>query len=530
MSIRILISALVACLALLVAGCDITPEPAVTERIVHRGNGGEPGSLDPALADDVHAFNILIDLYEGLVTEAADGSLVPGVARSWTVSDDGLVYIFYLRADARWSDGSRVVADDFVRALRRVASPATASAYAGLLEPIRGFEAALAGELAVEHIGVSAADAATLVIELARPAAHLPALLALPVAYPAHPQGIESGYSNGAFVLESRQAGAAVTLARNEHYRAAAEVAPDRVVYLPIVDLATELNMFLAGELDITNSLPPDFASRVPESARSSIRIAPMLGLYYLAFDLTEPPFNEPALRKALSVAIDREQLVSILGRGEQPAYAIVPSGIEAYEGRDYAWRSLGKEERENEARRYYREAIGADDEPLSIRLIYDVGDVHETVALAVESMWREVLGVDVQLDKREWAWFLDTRFNHGEWDVMRFAWFGDYNSPMTFLEIFGSDHPQNFAEYRGAGYDGLLRAAGREPDASSAAAIMRGAEGRLMEDYAIAPLYFYVSKHLVSPRIDGFENNPMDRHPSRFLSVSDDAEASRNP
>jgi len=523
MSFRTLRTALIAGLALTLAACDMTPDTPAAERVVHRGNGGEPGSLDPALADDVHAFNILIDLYEGLVTEAADGSLMPGVARSWTVSNDGLIYTFELRDDARWSDGSPVIADDFVRALRRVASPATAAAYAFLLEPIYGFTEALAGQATVEEIGVTAADAATLVIELARPAAHLPALLALPVAYPAHPQGVESGISNGAFVLESRQAGTAVTLARNPNYREADKVAPDKVVYLPIVDLAAELNMFLAGELDITNSLPPDFSSRVPESARPGIRIAPMLALYYLAFDLTEAPFDELALRQALSLAIDRDELVAVLGRGERPAYSIVPPGTAAYEGREYAWRAFSSKERENEARRHYALAGYGDDRPLSIRLTYDVGDVHETIALAIESMWREVLGVDVELDKREWAYFLDTRFAHHEWDAMRFAWFGDYNSPMTFLEIFASNHPQNFARYSGAGYDGLLGAAGREPDQGKAAAIMRGAEASLMEDYAIAPLYFYVSKHLVSPRIGGFEDNPMDRHPSRFLTFNDE-------
>ena len=510
---------------LLAAACDIRPADApVAERVIYRGNGGEPGSLDPALADDIHAFNILIDLYEGLVTEAADGALKPGVAESWLVDDDGLSYRFELRADARWSDGSPVVAADFVRAFRRLATPATASTYATLLDAIEGFDEALAGEAPADGIGVTATSEDSLTIRLERPAPHLASLLALPIAYPAHPAGIGTGITNGAFVLDARQLGGAISLMRNPHYRAADSVRLDRVVYLPVADAATELNMYRAGELDITHSVPADFNAATAGAMQAELRVAPMLALYYLAFDLTEPPLDDPALRQALSLAIDREQLVTLLGRGERAAYSIVPPGVAGYAGGDYAWRDLDSSEREQEARDHYRRAGFGADRPLSVRLLYDVGDVHERVAISVVSMWREVLGMDVELEKREWAYFLDSREQRDQWDVMRFAWFGDYNSPMTFLEIFHSASPQNLARYANREYDEALRRAGQSAG-PEAAAVLRDAEAALIRDYPIAPLYFFVSKHLVKPRVGGFADSAMDRHPSRFLYLVDENE-----
>ena len=191
---RSLHAALLAATLLLAQACDITPGPGVeTNAVVVRGNGGEPGTLDPARADDIHAFNILADLYEGLVTESADGRLLPGVAESWSVSDDGLAYTFLMNRSARWSDGTPVTATDFVRGFQRVAAPETASAYAYLLEPIKGMAEALAGNISPDQIGVRAVDDHTLIIELARPTNYLLSLLAMPVTYPAHVEGPADG-------------------------------------------------------------------------------------------------------------------------------------------------------------------------------------------------------------------------------------------------------------------------------------------------------------------------------------------------
>ena len=513
---------LVAGLAL-VPACDITQSPAPTaQRSVVRGNGGEPGTLDPALADDVHAFNILGDLYEGLVTESADGRLVPGVAASWTISDDGRTYTFSLDQAARWADGTRVTATDFVRAFRRIATPATASTYAVLLEPIEGMSASLAGDAPPDRLGVQAVDDETLVLSLNRPTNHLLSLLAMPVAYPAH---VDGNIGNGAFVIESREPGGAITLVRNPHYRDSRNVRIDSVTYLPVADLNTELNMFLAGEIDITNSVPAEFIRTTDGKIGGNLHIAPTLAVYYLAFDMTAAPLGDARLRRALSMAIDRQAIVSILGRGEIPAFGIVPPGVDGYHGVAYEWQSMSDSGRRQAAEGAFREAGFGEENPLSLRLLYDTGDVHETIAVAIAAMWRDVLDIDVELEKREWAYFLDSRARRNEWDVMRFIWFGDYNSPMTFLEIFASDSTQNLARYQNDLFDEALQLASGSADAMESADAMRKAESLLLDDYPIAPLYFLVSKHLVSHRVRGFEDNALDRHPSRFLAIDAAAE-----
>ena len=519
MTARPVLTCLFALLFATLSACDTGPDQAgnTTSSII-RGNGGEPGSLDPQIASDIHAFNILLDLYEGLVTESASGSLVPGTAGSWDIRDDGLTYVFRLRPEARWADGTRVVAADFVRAFRRAADPDTASAYAFLLEPIAGFSAALAGEAQVDEIGVQATDEETLVISLERPATHLLSILSMPVAFPNHPTDERLG--NGAYKLAERIAGGAVRLVRNEHYRDAENVGIDEVTYLPVVDLDTELNMFRSGELDITNSVPPEFIAEASRHYADNLRIAPMLALYYLAFDMSAPPFDDIELRKALSMAVDREQLASLIGRGEVPAYSVVPPGTADYDGADYAWKDLSRPDREAAARSAYAAAGFSRDQPLRIDFVYDTGDIHERVALAVAAMWRDVLGVETTLDKREWMYFLDTRDQREEWDAMRFAWFGDYNSPMTFLEIFESSSPQNLPGYRSLAYDATVATAVATTDRRAAGALMAEAESTLLENYPVAPLYFFVSKHLVDSRIAGFEDNIMDRHPSRYLRI----------
>lgn len=495
--------------------------------VVYRGNGGKPGSLDPALAEDIHAFNILTDIYEGLVAESASGEVVPGVAKSWSVSDDGLVYTFKLRSSVRWSNGDPLTAKDFVRALRRVADPATASVYGFLLEPILHFADIRDGSRSPDELGVEAVDDLLLEIRLQQPAPQLLAVLAMPVAFPVHESAISSAsfsdaerfVGNGAYTLTDYSIAGPITLQRSVTYWDSASVSVDRVVYLPIVNAMTELNMYRAGEIDITHSIPAEHLNDLRTSTPDQVRVSPYLALYYLAFDVTEPPLDDARLRKALNMAIDRETLVSLIGRGEQPAYGIVPGGVSGYTGSRFSWENLSANERQRTARALYLDAGFSDTAPLIIHYLYDTEDIHEKVALAISSMWRDTLGVEVTLEKREWQYFLETRERRSDWQVMRFAWFGDYNHASTFTNIFRTDDPQNLAGYGSEDYDQLLALAAVDTDTNSQAALIARAEQTLLEDAPIAPLYFFVSKHLVRPGIGGFEHNALDRHPSKYLT-----------
>lgn len=522
---------LVVWLGLTACGGDGQPQAGPeTASVIYRGNGGEPGSLDPALAEDVHAFNILTDLYEGLVSVAASGDLIPGVAESWMVSEDGLTYTFALRANARWSNGDPVTSRDFVRSFRRVASPETASVYGFLLEPLLHFDEVQSGALPAEQLAVFAIEDRVLQLKLAERAPQMLSVLTMPIALPVHVSArSKAGFSqpqnrvfNGPYALLSRDIGGPTRLRRNPSYWDAESVSIDEIVYLPIVEPRTELNMYRAGELDITNTIPLERFDSLREELPEHVRVTPSLALYYLAYDTTEPPFDNRLLRQALTMAIDRDRLVSLLGRGEQPAFGIVPRSVSGHISAEFEWRGLAREEQIRQARELYRAAGYSDESPLETTYLYDTGDIHEKIALVVSSMWRDILGVETTLEKREWQYFLDTRSHRSDWQIMRFAWFGDYNHASTFTNIFRTGDPQNLSAYANPNYDRLLTEAYAREAGSDPSALIREAEATLLADHPVAPLYFYVSKHLVHPRIGGFEQNALDRHPSKYLFFRD--------
>lgn len=495
--------------------------------IVHRGNGGDAQTLDPARAQDEHTFNVLTDLYEGLLAIDASGNIVNAAASCWEVSDDGQVYTFHLADDARWSDGSPVTAEHFVTGMQRALAPETGSAYSFLLHPIRHAQEIANGDMPVTALGVSAVDNRTLTIELDAPAAYFPSVLTMPIAYPHFGDADvpherysdpEAFVGNGPFLLDEWHPGSHIRLRKNPLFREADLVAIDGVQFFAITEPVTELTMFRAGELDITSTVPGSHVNSLRKTHAAELQIAPSLALYYLAFDLSEAPFDNATLRKALSMAIDRDALVDVIGRGEQPAYGLVPDGVNNYEPARFGWTALPAEERLVQARRYYEEAGYAAEQPLRLTLLFDAGDIHETIVLAVASMWREALDVEVELDKREWKYFLATRENRDDWQVMRFAWSGDYDHPGTFADILRSTSPQNLPGYASDRYDQLLSEAGAATDPQEQMRLYALAEAEMLADNPIVPLYFFVSKHLVAPGVSGFESNVLDRHPSRYL------------
>lgn len=513
---------------------DKAPE-YMADEVLRRGNVEEPETLDPMLADDTHAFNVLVDLYEGLVAEDANGRLVPGVAQSWSISDDGLSYQFQLRSEARWSNGEPVTASHFVNALQRLASPATVSTYAFLFEPIANFKAIGADEAPLASLGVKAEGPLKLTIKLANPNPYFLRVLALPVAFPlfdpasdpSHFQRPETFIGNGAYVLSERAIGRPIRLERNPHYWDVESVKIPAVEYLAIDDGVAEYNLYRSDALHITASIPTSHFQNARKTFGDEVRVAPSLGLYYLAFDLTETPFDNLELRRALSMAINREQLATLIGRGERPAYSVIPPGIANYPSPQvYKWRQLEAKLRDDLARKALAKAgYNAENAP-KIKLTYDTGSIHEKVAITVSAMWREKLGLDVELEKKEWKHFLETRSQRSQWQIMRFSWVGDYNDPSTFTDIFNSASAQNLSRFSNSEYDDLLSRAAVEVDLQQRASLLAQAENLLLENYPIAPIYFYVSKHLVKPRIAGFENSVINRYPSKYLSFREPASA----
>lgn len=502
--------------------------PAAAGAELRRGNGGDPGSLDPVLAEDLHAYNVLGDIYEGLVVATGDGGLAPGVAAGWSVSPDGLTYRFRLRPDAVWSNGERVTAAHFVHGFRQALNPASRSPNAFLLEPVANAAAILRGERAPDSLGVRAEGDDVLVITLDRPAGWLLSVLSMPIALPRLPvvhddpasfTAPEKFTGNGPYRLEAWRPGGEIRLVRNEAFRAAAEVAIGRVTWVSLADPGAEFNLYRAGDLDLTATVPPAQFAALERERPCEVQAAPGLGLYYIAFDVTEPPLDDAKLREALSLAIDRERLVAMLNRGESPAYGIVPPSVVSGSPAAYGWRGLDAAARAKAAREALAEA-GYSVAPPRIELTYDAGDVHKQVALAVRAMWQDVLGVEATLRQLEWKAFLDQRGDRAAWQAMRFVWVGDYDDPSTFTDLFVSGAENNLPGYASPRYDALVGEAAKTADAARRAATLAEAERTLLGDYPIAPLYFMTNKHLVAPRVAGFRPNALDRHPSRWLRL----------
>jgi oligopeptide transport system substrate-binding protein len=514
---------------LLVAGCDSSRRdsldsappgrPGARGLELHRGNGPEPATLDPHRATGTPEYTILRDMYEGLFGEGPDARLVPGVAERFEISPDSLRYTFELRKDARWSDCTEVTAGDFVDALRRAVDPATASPNAYLLEPVRSAAAIIAGAAPADTLAVSAIGSHRLVIELTEPAGHFPAVLAHAVSYPY--RGAD-GPSNGPYRLAERRLQEYVLLERNSCYWGREEVGIDYVYFHAVQDITTELNMYRAGQLDMTSEIPNTAFEWIQRELPDQLHVSPYLSTYGYTFTIDRPPFvGRPDLRQAVSMAIDREALVvHVTGVGERAAWGWVPPGTAGHDGQAYEWAEWSAEERIAEARRLFAGAAAENSAAARIKVRYDAGQNHERMALALASMWRDTLGIEVELIPQEWKVYLSERGNREPGGLTRLGWSGDYNDPQSFLDIFASDHPQNVTGFADSEYDALIRAAAREGDSVQRRSLFAQAERRLLDAYVVMPLYFNVSKHLVRPYILGFTPNIANHIQTRYLQL----------
>ena len=513
------------------ASCGGEKEPAGPPDTLQRGIATDPETLDQHKARSTQAADVIRDLGEGLVGYSATGELLPAAAESWEISEDGLKYTFHLRDGLRWSNGEALIADHFVAGMRRLVDPSTAAFYAQMLEGIENAGGIISGEIPVSMLGVEAPDDRTLVLRLVQQTPYLISLLTHPSTFPIHPgSAAEHGdsfarpgklVSNGAYRLEAWVPGSIISLTRNEHYWNNAGTAIDRVNYHVIVQNNSELNRYRAGELHTTSTVPPDSFAQVREEYGEQLRVAPYLGVYYYGFNLTKPPFKDnAALRQALSMAIDREQLaLKVTGRGEAPAYSWVPPGVNNYEPPQSNFATHSKEEREKVARLLYKKAGYGKDHPLRIEVRYNTNDTNKKIAVAIQSMWLEILGVEATLINEEFQVLLANMRDAEITQVFRSSWMGDYNDAHTFLSVLQSDSAANMPRYDGEEYNALMERAAAQVDPEQRKLYLEEAERVMLADYPVIPLYFFVSKHLVSPEVEGWGDNVLDYHYSQQLS-----------
>lgn len=534
---------LFACLSLALYPCIATAQAIQTsgpaakheladEQVLHRGNFLEPETLDPHRARGAEASNILRDLYEGLTREGPAGNILPGVAQSWDIENDGLRYIFHLRESARWSNGDPVTAEDFVAGIQRTINPANGSAYADSLRIIKGAKDILSGEKEPGTLAVTAAGPHELVIELATPAPYLLGMLTHHSMYPIHRASLaEHGerftrpgnlVGNGAFKLAKWRVNSHIRLQKNEHYWDKDAVRLTEVYYYPIDDEEAEYNRFRAGGLDVTQTIPVRRYAQLREDHPDALRIAPYLSTYYYGFNLSKPPFKDaPGLRRALSMVVNRGIIAEkVMGVGELPAWSLSPPGISNYQAPQLEYADWPMEKRLAEARELYAAAGYSADNPLEVEIRHNTGDNHRRVAIAIATMWRQALGVEATIVNEEWRVFIQTRRQREETEVYRAGWVGDYNDPYTFLQTLMSGNAVNDTTYSNPDYDAAVSRAAAIVDTEARMQAMRDAESILLADHPILPLYVYVSKHLVAPYVGGWQDNVMDHHASRDLYI----------
>jgi len=500
--------------------------------VLRRGNGAEPESLDPHQARSVPAANILRDLYEGLISTSPAGEIEPGGAESWQVSDDKLTYTFKLREAARWSNGEPVTAGDYVYALRRSVDPATGSPYAQLHAPIVNATAIIAGDKPPQSLGVEALGDHKLRIRLKAVTPYFLGTLAHASSYPVYRPAVEkhgaaftrpdNAVTNGAYTMADWRVNAEIGLKRNTAYWDNANTAIDRVEYYPITDVNSALSRYQAGELDWTSTVPISQLETVREHVPDQLQTVPSLGVYYYGYNVRRAPFKDsPELRQALSMAIDRQVIVNKITRGDEvPAYGWIPPVVRGYQGERFNWAELSDDERKAKARELYHEAGYSDANPLDVNFRYNTNDGHRKIASVVGAMWREVLGARVTLRNEEWKVFLQNVREGNDTEIYRAGWIGDYNDPNTFFEVMNSHFGINGTGYASDRYDTLQQRAAHMPEGEARTKVMRQAEARLLKDNPVIPIYFYTSKTLLKPYVEGFEGNALGAYYSKDLRI----------
>jgi oligopeptide transport system substrate-binding protein len=528
--------ALILCLGALGAGCARRESPVERgnrDQTLHLGNGSEPKDLDPHVVTGVTEHNIISALIEGLVSEDPQSPApAPGVASHWDIGNDGKTYTFHLRPEAVWSNGDPVTAHDFVFAFQRILTPELGAPYAYMLYGLTGAEAFHRGATtSFADVGAQAVDPHTLELRLAAPIPYFLALLNHYSWYPVHPPTIrrfgnaaaggstwtrpEHFVGNGAFVLASWQPNKTIVVRKSPTYWNRERVALNAIHFHAIGDHQVEERSFRAGQLHVTSTIPMDRIAYYREKHPERIRIAPYLGCYYYLFNVTRPPLDDPRVRLALCLAIDREQLVTHVTKGgEQPAYHFTPPNTAGYTSEARLTGGI------DTARRLLAEAgypNGAGLRPLQI--LYNTSDAHGRIAQVIQQMWKQNLGLNVGLLNMEWKVYLD-QTQRGDFDIARAGWIGDYVDPNSFLDLWVTDGGNNRARWSNRDYDAAIHAAANTTDSTARLRHFQRAEAVLLREAPILPLYFYVSKSLIQPSVRGWHDHVLDHHPYTHIHL----------
>ena len=494
--------------------------------ILYWGNGTEPASLDPHIATGVPEHHIMSSVMEGLVLKDRKSlEPRPGVAESWTISDDGRIYTFKLRDDARWSNGDPHIANDYVWSWWRALQPALGNQYAYMLFPIKNAKRYYDRETEdFGDVGVKALDQRTLQVTLTNPTPYFLQLLDHYSLFPVHQATIEKfgnadqrgtrwSYegnlvSNGPFKLDEWKINRHITVTRNLHYWDNDNVALNGIVFKPVENTVTEERMFRAGQLHVTSNVPADKISTYRKSNSTELKIAPYLGTYFYRLNIKTPQLQDRRVRRALGMAIDREKLVENITKGGQiPAYTMTPPGTMGY----YPTSSLAFDP--EGAKNLLSEAGYPNGEGFpAIEILYNTNEGHRKIAVALQEMWKDYLNIDIKLLNQEWKVYLATE-SAGDYQISRGGWIGDYVDPNNFLDMFLCGGGNNRTGWCNEEYDRLiLEVAPSQSSHEERLAVFQQAETMLLDDMPIIPVYTYTSVKLVDSSVENLDGNIMNQ------------------
>lgn len=520
--------------------------PATTANEITVNIASEPQTIDPALNSAVDGAIMINHMFEGLMrwvdsgveTAGSDGTcsnaeLSYGQAESYdkVPNEDGTVtYTFHLRDGIMWSDGQPVTASDFVFSWQRLVSPETAADYSYMIDCVVNANAIMNGELDPSELAVSAPDDKTFVVTITSDLPYFTELCAFPATFPVREDIVSDSQwtyspdtyiSNGAYKMTSRVTNSEIVMEPNEYYYGVDTLGPDKITFKLMDDANAMLSGFNSGELDFIESMPTDEVAGL--LASGDLKIVDYIGTYYVCYQTQKEPFDDPKVREAFTLAIDRTYIVEqITQTGQVEAGGFVPAGVYDAEGATgddfrtvggdyYAPTDADYEANCERARELLAEAGYPNGEGFPVvTYLYNTDDAHKAVGEALQNMWQTVLGVTVQLDNQEWATFLQTR-KDGDYSIARNGWIADYNDPMSFLDMWLTGGGNNDAQYSNAEYDSLIQQAKASTDPAERMSLMHQAEDIIIgQDYALCPLYFYTQKYMLADDVQGMYYTPL--------------------
>jgi oligopeptide transport system substrate-binding protein len=520
-------------------GCSSSLSPVddgLEKQIFHFGNGSEPQGIDPHIVTGVPEHHILISLCEGLTipNPFGDGNL-PGAAESWDISDDGKEYIFNLRRNALWSDGSKVTADDFVWSWKRILTASLGSQYPDMLYYLEGayeYHNGITDDF--ETVGIKALDSYTLKVNLKAPTPFFLGLLSHYSTWPVHKDTVlkfgtiddRNGewtrpgnfVCNGPFNLKSWELNNRIIVEKSPTYWDSSAVRLNEIHYYPVSNVMTEDRMFRAGQLHVTSSLPSQKCPIYLEENNPDLRIDPYMGTYFYRLNTNNPFLSDVKVRKALAYAIDRKLLVEkVIKCGQIPAYSFTPPGSNGYEPdtsipfNPELAKSLLNEAGFNDVNKLPK-----------LEILFNTNEDHRKVALAIQQMWQQNLGIEVELVNQDWKVYL-SREMVGDFQVSRAGWIGDYEDPNTFLDLMRPNRGNNKTGWENYEFDNLVMKANSTINQSERYELLNEAEKILIDSMPIIPLYTYVRSYQLSPDVKGYNPHILDHHHPKFIYLERD-------